>query len=195
MRLKHVSSINRGPQYKLLAWQLSESDKKTVSDKMADRPEESCEGTSTGQDLAARPVSGGSKESKGSDRTIGDAVSKLTVKALKEFRLSDPSDVDTTVTGGESIPGINMAQDVTNIDLAAPPGQTLLSSEQDDLGEMGDDIDDAGDDEDDLLEGGSGESDEESDGESEMVVLDPDHVRIAFLLKMKQRLFELDRVS
>lgn len=169
-----VSGINRGLLEDCRHGDHREAERKLK--KMADRGEETGEGISDGQDVATRPASGGSKGSKGSEKTLGDAVSKLTVKALKEFRLSDPSDVDTTATGGESVPGINMTQEVPNIDLGPPPVPTFLSSEQ----EIGDELDEGVDEENILLDGE--DSDEESDGESEMVVLDPDHVRFVLLI-------------
>ncbi|XP_032234443.2 coiled-coil domain-containing protein 40 [Nematostella vectensis] len=148
---------------------------------MADQPEETTpqENPKTEAD---RPASAGSKGSAVSKKSIGDAVSKLTVKALKDFRLSDPSDVDTTVTGAESefIPGANLNIDLPSLGMPeGTVGQTLLSDQGGGIsgGVYGDDDDDGeevyddgqgGVDDDDI-------SDEESDGESEMVVLDPDH--------------------
>lgn len=127
-----------------------------------------------------RPASAGSKESGGSKRSMGDAVSKLTVKALKDFRLSDPSDADgdTTVTGGESeglVPTANFNVDLPSLGFPEA-GQTLLSDNVDfgagiadtDDGEAGEEEGEAG------LEDNL--SDDDSEGESEMVVLDPDHV-------------------
>lgn len=144
---------------------------------MADRPEENGLSDTEGKEGTERPQSERSKDSAESRKSIQDAVSKLTVKALKEFRLSDPSDVDTVVTGGESeglFPTATLTQEIPTFDPRGVPGaQTLLSE-----GISGDDtredeiaaeIDD-GDDED--------LSDEEygSEGENDMVVLDPDHV-------------------
>ena len=144
---------------------------------MADRPEENGLSDTEGKEGTERPQSGRSKGSAESRKSIQDAVSKLTVKALKEFRLSDPSDVDTVVTGAESeglVPTATLTQEIPTFDPRGVPGaQTLLSE-----GISGDDtredeiaaeIDD-GDDED--------LSDEEygSEGENDMVVLDPDHV-------------------
>ena len=139
---------------------------------MADKSED---GNSDEERSGTRPASGTSKTSKSSEMTIGDTVSKLTVKALKEFRLSDQSDADTA-TGDQSLPEIDLLQDVTNIDLTVPPEQTSVSSEQDHRPEAGVDLDEAN--EENILLGDQEESDEETDGESEMVVLDPDHVRL-----------------
>ena len=147
--------------------------------KMADRPEENGLGDTEGKESDQRPGSGRSKGSADSKKSIQDAVSKLTVKALKEFRLSEPSDVDTVVTGAESeglVPTATLTQDIPTFDPQGAPGvQTLLSEdvsgEDTREDEIGVENDDAGDDED--------LSDEESagsEGESDMVVLDPDHV-------------------
>lgn len=146
---------------------------------MADRSEENGLSDTEAKDGEQRPGSGRSKGSADSRKSIQDAVSKLTVKALKEFRLSDPSDVDTIVTGAESeglVPTATLTQDIPAFDPQGAPGaQTLLSEGISGSGE------DAREDE---IEGDDGEdrdedlSDEESgsDGESDMVVLDPDHV-------------------
>ncbi|KAM7433427.1 Coiled-coil domain-containing protein 40 [Porites harrisoni] len=143
---------------------------------MADRPEENGLSDTEGKEGTERPQSGRSKGSAESRKSIQDAVSKLTVKALKEFRLSDPSDVDTVVTGAESeglVPTATLTQEIPTFDPRGVPGaQTLLSE-----GISGDDtredeiaaeIDDGDDEE---------LSDEEygSEGENDMVVLDPDH--------------------
>lgn len=143
---------------------------------MADRPEENGLSDTEGKEGTERPQSGRSKGSAESRKSIQDAVSKLTVKALKEFRLSDPSDVDT-VTGAESeglVPTATLTQEIPTFDPRGVPGaQTLLSEviSGDDTreDEIGAEID-GGDDED--------LSDEEygSEGENDMVVLDPDHV-------------------
>lgn len=127
-----------------------------------------------------RPTSAGSKESGDSKKSLGDAVSKLTVKALKDFRLSDPSDVDgeTTVTGGESeglVPSASFNVDLPSLGLPEG-GHTLLSDNLDfgagiadtDDGDVGEEEEEAGYDE--------NMSEDDSEGESEMVVLDPDHV-------------------
>lgn len=146
---------------------------------MADR--ENGVGDSEQKDDAQRPVSAGSKASGDSKKSIVDTVSKLTVKALKEFRLSDPSDVDTTITGAESeglVPTANLTQDVPTLDLHGGPGATILSEQEGitDFGEH-DAADEFGVEED----GDDITDDEESDGESEMVVLDPDHVSYCYL--------------
>lgn len=134
-----------------------------------------------------RPASAGSKGSSGSKKSLGDAVSKLTVKALKEFRLSDPSDADTTVTGAESelVPTANFNIDLPSLELPEGGiGQTILADNADfntaldDVGE-----DDVGVEEDVGQDGEQDLSEDESEGESEMVVLDPDHVRCFLLLK------------
>ena len=142
---------------------------------MADK-EESLENPEQ-KDEGQRPTSAGSKGSGGSKKSVMDTVSKLTVKALKDFRLSEPSDdVDTTVTGAESeglFPTTVLTQEVPTLDLDGGVGaQTLLSEQEgDDFGPR--DIFDEGEaadvDQDDL-------TDDESEGESDMVVLDPDHV-------------------
>ena len=146
---------------------------------MADRPEEKGLSDTEGKEGEQRPTSGRSKGSADSKKSIQDAVSKLTVKALKEFRLSDPSDVDTVVTGAESeglVLTATLTQDNPTFDPRGAPGaQTLLSErisgEDTREDETGAEIDDGGEDED--------LTDEEygSEGESDMVVLDPDHVR------------------
>jgi len=144
---------------------------------MADRPEKNGLSDTEGKEGTERPQSGRSKGSAESKKSIQDAVSKLTVKALKEFRLSDPSDVDTVVTGGESeglVPTATLTQEIPTFDPRGVPGaQTLLSE-----GISGDDTR-----EDEIaaeIDGGDDEdlSDEEygSEGENDMVVLDPDHV-------------------
>ena len=144
---------------------------------MADRPEENGLSDTEGKEGIERPQSGRSKGSAESRKSIQDAVSKLTVKALKEFRLSDPSDVDTVVTGAESeglVPNATLTQEIPTFDPRGVPGaQTLLSE-----GISGDDTreDEIGGE----IDGGDDEdlSDEEygSEGENDMVVLDPDHV-------------------
>lgn len=144
---------------------------------MADRPEENGPGDTEGKDGGERPASGRSKGSAESRKSIQDAVSKLTVKALKEFRLSDPSDVDTVVTGAESeglVPTATLTQDIPAFDLQGAPGaQTLLSEGISGSGEDAREDEIVGDDgdEEDLSDEESG-----SEGESDMVVLDPDHV-------------------
>lgn len=149
---------------------------------MADRPGENGLGDIEGKEGEQRPASGRSKGSADSKKSIQDAVSKLTVKALKEFRLSDPSDVDTVVTGAESeglVPTANLTQDIPTFDPQGVPGrQTLLSenmSGEDTRADDGADEfhDDGGGDEDLTDEDESG-----SDGENDMVVLDPDHVSL-----------------
>jgi len=144
---------------------------------MADRPEENGLSDTEGKEGEERPASGKSKGSADSRKSIQDAVSKLTVKALKEFRLSDPSDVDTVVTGVESeglVPTATLTQDIPTFDPQGVPGAHTLLSEGisgDDTGEdeIGGEVDDGGGDED-LTDEESG-----SEGESDMVVLDPDH--------------------
>ncbi|KAJ7340194.1 Coiled-coil domain-containing protein 40 [Desmophyllum pertusum] len=145
---------------------------------MADRPEENGLSDREGKEGEQRPVSGRSKGSADSKKSIQDAVSKLTVNALKEFRLSDPSDVDTVITGAESeglVPTATLTQDIPTFDPQGAPGaQTLLSEGISESGEDAREDEIGGD------EGEDGDedlSDEESgsDGESDMVVLDPDH--------------------
>lgn len=148
---------------------------------MADRPEENGLSDTEAKDGEQRPRSGRSKGSADSGKSIQDAVSKLTVKALKEFRLSDPSDVDTIVTGAESeglVPTATLlvTQDIPAFNPQGAPGaQTLLSEGISGSGEdaIEDEIggDDGEDRDEDLIDEESG-----SDGESDMVVLDPDHV-------------------
>lgn len=149
---------------------------------MADRPGENGLGDIEGKEGEQRPASGRSKGSADSKKSIQDAVSKLTVKALKEFRLSDPSDVDTVVTGAESeglVPTANLTQDIPTFDPQGVPGtQTLLSENMSGEDTRADDRaaefhDDGGGDEDLTDEDESG-----SDGENDMVVLDPDHVSL-----------------
>lgn len=146
---------------------------------MADRPEENGLSDREGKEGEQRPVSGRSKGSADSKKSIQDAVSKLTVNALKEFRLSDPSDIDTVITGAESeglVPTATLTQDIPTFDPQGAPGaQTLLSEGISESGEDAREDEIGGD------EGEDGDedlSDEESgsDGESDMVVLDPDHV-------------------
>lgn len=130
-----------------------------------------------------RPTSAGSKESGGSKKSIGDAVSKLTVKALKDFRLSDPSDADTTVTGGESeVPTANFNVDLPS--LGFPEGGQTLLSDNVDFGAGIADTDDGDVGEEEGEEGGHEDqlSDDDSEGESEMVVLDPDHVSLSLYI-------------
>ena len=147
---------------------------------MADRPEQNGLSDTEGKEGIERPQSGRSKGSAESRKSIQDAVSKLTVKALKEFRLSDPSDVDTVVTGADGaeseglVPTATLTQEIPTFDPRGVPGaQTLLSE-----GISGDDTreDEIGGE----IDGGDDEdlSDEEygSEGENDMVVLDPDHV-------------------
>ena len=146
---------------------------------MADRPEETGLSDTEAKAGEERPGSGKSKGSADSRKSIQDAVSKLTVKALKEFRLSDPSDVDTIVTAAESeglLPTATLTQDISAFDLQGALGaQTLLSEGINGSGEDARDAEIGGDDDEDRDED---LSDEESgsDGESDMVVLDPDHV-------------------
>ena len=155
-----------------------------LKDKMADRSEENGLGAE-GKDGEKRPASGRSKGSADSKKSMQDAVSKLTVKALKEFRLSEPSDVDTVVTGAESetlVPGATLTQDIPSFDPHGVLGaQTLLSEEisGQDAGEGGLGREIGGGDED-------LDTDEESasEGETDMVVLDPDHVRTLFWLSL-----------
>ena len=143
---------------------------------MADRPEENGPSDTEEKDGEQRSASGRSKGSAESRKSIQDAVSKLTVKALKEFRLSDPSDVDTVVTGAESeglVLTATLTQDIPAFDPQGAPGaQTLLSEGISGSGEDAREDEIGGDDGDEDL------SDEESgsEGESDMVVLDPDHV-------------------
>lgn len=130
-----------------------------------------------------RPTSAGSKGSAGSKKSLGDAVSKLTVKALKEFRLSDPSDAETNVTGAESeglVPTANFNIDIPSLDLPEGGIGPTLFAENADFNTALDDAEDgdAGvEDEFGQHDGDENLSEDESEGESEMVVLDPDHVR------------------
>ncbi|KAK3733202.1 hypothetical protein QZH41_019682 [Actinostola sp. cb2023] len=123
-----------------------------------------------------KPTSAGSKESGVSKKSIGDAVSKMTVRALKEFRLSDPSDGDTSVVTESEVPTANFNIDLPSLGFPEGGiGQTLLSDNVDfgagiadtEDGDDGDENDQAGVDD--------NMSEDESEGESEMVVLDPDH--------------------
>lgn len=151
---------------------------------MADN--ENIDGKEEPKEEGERPASGGSKDSAGSKKSLGDAVSKLTAKALKEFRLSDPSDADTTVTGAESegiVPTANFNIDIPSLDLPEGGlGQTLLADNAD----FNTGLDDAeegyvGEEEYIGEDGDEDLSEDESEGESEMVVLDPDHVRCSLL--------------
>ena len=147
---------------------------------MADRPEENGLSDTEAKDGEQRPGSGRSKGSADSRKSIQDAVSKLTVKALKEFRLSDPSDVDTIVTGAESeglVLTATLTQDIPAFDPRGAPGaQTLLSEGISGSGEGAREDEIRGDDGEDRDEDLSDEEESGSDGESDMVVLDPDHV-------------------
>ncbi|CAH3039798.1 unnamed protein product [Pocillopora meandrina] len=146
---------------------------------MADRLGENGPTDSEGKGDERRPVSGRSKGSADSKKSIQDAVSKLTVNALKEFRLSDPSDVDTVVTGAESeglVPTATLTQDIPTFDPRGALGaQTLLSEDITGSGEEARDDEIEGDIGEDGDEGLSDEEESGSDGESDMVVLDPDH--------------------
>lgn len=156
---------------------------------MADRLGENGPTDSEGKGDERRPVSGRSKGSADSKKSIQDAVSKLTVNALKEFRLSDPSDVDTVVTGAESeglVPTATLTQDIPTFDPRGALGaQTLLSEDITGSGEEARDDEIEGDIGEDGDEGLSDEEESGSDGESDMVVLDPDHVSQYCLLKAK----------
>jgi len=152
---------------------------------MADRSEENGLGDEEGKKREERLTSGKSRGSAESKKSVHDAVSKMTVKALKEFRLSEPSEVDTVVTGGESeglLPGETFTQEIPAFDPQGVPGaQTLLS--EDITGQDGREDDlrgDVGGEEEDLSDEESG-----SEGETDMVVLDPDHVRTVFCLPVK----------
>ena len=152
---------------------------------MADRSERNGLGDREGKEREERPTSGRSRGSAESKKSIHDAVSKMTVKALKEFRLSEPSEVDTVVTGGESeglVPGATFTQEIPSFDPQGVPGaQTLLSEDISGQDTREDDLrGDVGGDDEDLSDEESG-----SEGETDMVVLDPDHVRTVFCLPTK----------
>lgn len=146
---------------------------------MADRNEEEFppgSNDSLPKDKMDRPVSGKSGGSLKSKKSIPAAVSHLTTKALREFRLSDEgtvSDFGEGTTLNSAAVGVSMDENEPT------EGQTLPEhSEEYEVGEDEDEEEvdfgtnvDAENDED--LAG----SDEDSDGENDLVVLDPDHVR------------------
>ncbi|XP_015752851.1 PREDICTED: coiled-coil domain-containing protein 40-like [Acropora digitifera] len=158
---------------------------------MADRSEENGLGDEEGKKREERLASGKSRGSAESKKSVHDAVSKMTVKALKEFRLSEPSEVDTVVTGGESeglLPGETFTQEIPAFDPQGVPGaQTLLS--EDITGQDGREDDlrgDVGGEEEDLSDEESG-----SEGETDMVVLDPDHpLMVRFQVAYKSHLLK-----
>ena len=151
---------------------------------MADTGEKSGVRDEVAKDDEERPVSRGSGESK---KSIQDAVSKLTVRALKEFRLSDPSDGDTVITGMESdglVPTANLTQEIPAFYPQGASGVQTLLSNQGGISGTGDYSGEGGADEGIGADDGGDDnlSDEESasDGESDLVVLDPDHVSRQF---------------
>ena len=127
-------------------------------------------------DKIERPISGKSGRSTESKKSIPGAVTQLTAKALREFRLSDDGRVSESEGGAVG----------ATEDLGGPAeGQTLIEqgeeyeveqSEDDEKVEFIENRDIEEEEEvDDELES-SGEE-EDSDGENDLVVLDPDHVR------------------
>lgn len=130
-----------------------------------------------------RPVSGKSGGSSGSKMSMTNAVDQITAKALREFRLDDEggtnateSAVGDTETVNTNLPGASDAR------YASPEGETLLEEygeydmqdddeEQDEINdvEFDENINVINDDEE--LSG-----EDESDGDNDLVVLDPDHV-------------------
>lgn len=135
-------------------------------------------------DKIQRPISGKSGGSTESKKSMPGTVTQLTAKALREFRLSD----DGAVSESEDGARVNSAAIGATADLGGPAeGQTLLEqseeyepSEADDDDEVGfvesRDIEEEEIDHDAYELESSGEE-EDSDGENDLVVLDPDHVR------------------
>lgn len=126
-------------------------------------------------DKIERPISGKSARSTESKKSIPGAVTQLTAKALREFRLSDDGGVSESEGG---------AVGATEDHGGPAEGQTLIEqgeeyeaeqSEDDEEVEFVENRDIEEEEVDDELQS-SGEE-EDSDGENDLVVLDPDHVR------------------
>ncbi|CAB3982035.1 Hypothetical predicted protein [Paramuricea clavata] len=139
-----------------------------------DLPRDS-EGNSS-QTKLPRPVSGKSGGSTGSKKSMTSAVGQLTAKALREFRLDDEG-TNASESGAGDTETVN-----TNLGDAneGPEGETLLEDDEEyelqDENELEDEMNDVEFDEninvinDDELSGA-----DDSDGDNDLVVLDPDH--------------------
>ena len=163
---------------------------------MADKSEEegeipqSFEENSTQNNLD-RPVSGKSGGSSGSKKSITATVGQLTAKALREFRLSDEGTNVSESGAGDMesvhthVPGASEEQN------EGVEGETLLENDEEyELQEEneGDDVEFDENvnvmNEDDLVSSGE----EDSDGDNDLVVLDPDHVSSLIMLTFSPRI-------
>jgi hypothetical protein len=153
---------------------------------MADKNEEEgdlprdSEGNSS-QTKLPRPVSGKSGGSTGSKKSMTSAVGQLTAKALREFRLDDEgTNASESGAGGTETVNTNLAGASGDAN-EGPEGETLLEDDAEyelqDENELEDEMNDVEFDEninvinDDDLSGA-----DDSDGDNDLVVLDPDHV-------------------
>ena len=134
------------------------------------------------QNKLPRPVSGKSGGSSGSKMSMTNAVDQITAKALREFRLDDDgTNVTESAVGDTETVNTNRAGS-SDDQYVGPEGETLLEEygeyEVEDGDEGQDEINDVEFDENINVinddEEFSGE--DESDGENDLVVLDPDHV-------------------
>ena len=134
------------------------------------------------QSKLPRPVSGKSGGSSGSKMSMTNAVDQITAKALREFRLDDDgTNVTESAVGDTETVNTNLAG-ASDDQYVGPEGETLLEEygeyEVEDGDEEQDEINDVEFDENINVinddEEFSGE--DESDGENDLVVLDPDHV-------------------
>ncbi|XP_028395247.1 coiled-coil domain-containing protein 40-like [Dendronephthya gigantea] len=146
-----------------------------------------------------RPVSGKSGGSTGSKKSMSDAVNQLTAKALREFRLDDEGTTVSESAAGDTVtPNSNLVKD-SEEPIEGPEGETLLEDDEDyemqDENELQDENDVEFDENIDIINDDfSGEDD--SDGDNDLVVLDPDHpLMVRFqtayknhLLKQKEKL-------
>lgn len=119
-----------------------------------------------------RPVSGKSGGSTVSKKSMTDAVSQLTAKALREFRLDDE--------GTDLVEALADANE-------GPESETLLGDEEEDELEDDNGLEDKNevefdenevefDENVDVINDGEFSDEDDYDGDNDLVVLDPDHV-------------------
>lgn len=132
-----------------------------------------------------RPVSGHSGGSTGSKKSMSDAVSQLTAKALREFRLdNEGTNVSESGAGDMVTPNSNLVRDSEEPN-EGPEGETLLEDDDnydiEDENELPDENDLEFDENVDIINDDISGGDD-SDGDNDLVVLDPDHV--SFLVNL-----------
>ena len=132
------------------------------------------------QSKLPRPVSGKSGASSGSKKSMTDAVGQLTAKALREFRLDDEgTNVSESGAGDNETINTNQPGGSEGAN-EGPEGETLLEDEEEyelqDENELEDENDVEFDENIDIINDEELSGEDYSDGDNDLVVLDPDHV-------------------